>query len=64
MSLSDREYKIVMATIKIWNENYNSGFVPDSILHEMPKSWPIEFYEKIEIRDLVQSIKPRKFSND
>ena len=52
MNLSDREQKIVLATIRLYNVNKNKGFVPDFELRDMGLNLTDE--DKREIRDLVQ----------
>lgn len=58
-NLTDREQNIVLATIRLWNINAKSGFVPDYELIERSFDLPME--AKRDIRDLVQEVRPRTF---
>lgn len=61
-NLTDREQNIVLATIRLWNVNAKSGFVPDYELVEPSFDLPME--AKRDIRDLVQEVRPRTFTPD
>jgi hypothetical protein len=51
-ALTDREKNIVLATIRLFNVNSKSGFVPDYEL--INPSFDLSMEEKRDIRDLVQ----------
>ena len=55
--LTDREQNIVLATIRIWNVNAKSGFVPNCELVEPSFNLPADAMR--DIRDLVQEVRPR-----
>ena len=59
-TLTDREQNIVLATIRLWNVNAKSGFVPDYELIEPSLDLPMEVMR--DIRDLVQDVRPRTFT--
>jgi hypothetical protein len=52
-NLSDREQNIVLATIRMWNVNAKSGYVPDYELLEASVDLSMEVAR--DIRDLVQA---------
>lgn len=60
MKLSDREQNIVLATIRLWNVNAKNGMVFDCEL--IKNSFLLETEEIREIRNIIQSVKPKKSS--
>jgi hypothetical protein len=58
--LTDREQNIVLATIRLWNVNANSGFVPNYEL--LNPSFDLSVDSMQDIRDLVQEVRPRQFN--
>ena len=60
IKLSNREQNIVLATIRLWNVNLKTGFVPDYELVE--KCFELSPNDMSQIRDLVQEVHPRKIS--
>lgn len=59
-NLTDREQKIVMATIQLWNVNAKKGYVADYEL--IPPSFDLPVDAMRDIRDLVQDVRPRTLS--
>ena len=53
-NLTDREQNIVLATIRLWNVNAKSEYVPDYELVEPSFDLPTEAMR--DIRDLVQTV--------